>query len=341
VATLRLGLTRDQVLAFRRRVGGLDRRLKARAKSLRVAAWAGLQDSVPRAALLSIHARVAGTAPGTWEDPSLVQVWGPRFSAYVVADVDRALFTVARMPDAPARRAEFQDLADRIEEFLDGRRMDCREVGRGLGRHPVSLRYAAPTGRLLIRWDGARQPTIWTVPRPQIDPADARLELARRYLHVFGPATAESFAHWAGIKPPRGRAAFDGLAGSLTPVHMPSGEGWILSSDEKAFRTSVDAESAPARLLPSGDSYTLLKGTDRELLVPDAALRAGLWTPRVWPGAVVVAGEVSGTWRRAGAVVTIQASRRLSRAERDAIEVEAQSFPLPSLRGQVRARWET
>ena len=60
---------------------------------------------MPRAALLSIHARVDGTKPGTWEDPSLVQVWGPRFSAYVVADVDRALFTVARMPDAAARRA--------------------------------------------------------------------------------------------------------------------------------------------------------------------------------------------------------------------------------------------
>ena len=104
-ANRRLELTRSQVLAFRRRVSGLDRRLPAGAKSLRVAAWAGLQDSMPRAALLSIHARVEGTEPGTWEDPSLVQVWGPRFSAYVVAEVDRALFTVARMPDAPARRA--------------------------------------------------------------------------------------------------------------------------------------------------------------------------------------------------------------------------------------------
>ena len=84
-ANRRLALTRSQVLAFRRRVGGLDRRLPAGAKSLRVAAWAGLQDSMPRAALLSIHARVDGTEPGTWEDPSLVQVWGPRFSAYVVA----------------------------------------------------------------------------------------------------------------------------------------------------------------------------------------------------------------------------------------------------------------
>ena len=102
----------------------------------------------------------------------------------------------------------------------------------------------------------------------------------RRYLHVFGPTTAESFAEWAGIKPPRGRATFDALAGSLTPVRAPSGEGWILSEDEKAFHAPVDGEPAPARLLPSGDSYFLLQGADRELLVRDAARRAELWTPR-------------------------------------------------------------
>jgi len=341
VTKRRLPLTRAQVLAFRRRVGGLDRRLPAGAKSLRLAAWAGLQDSMPRAALLSIHARVEGIGPGSWEGPSLVQVWGPRFSAYVISEQDRALFTLGRLPDDPARRSEFQDLADRIEAFLDGRRMDCREVGRGLGRHPVSLRYAAPTGRVLIRWDGARQPIIWTVPSPEIDPFDARLELARRYLHVFGSGTSESFAEWAGIKPPRGRAAFDALAGSLTPVRTPGGDGWILSADEEAFRSPVDGQPAAARLLPSGDTYFLLQGADREVLVRDAARRAELWTPRVWPGAVVVAGEVAGTWRRAGAVVTVEPWRRLSRTSRDAVEREAQSFPLPGVQGDVRARWET
>ena len=54
---------------------------------------------MPRAALLSIHARVEGTEPTSWEDPSLVQVWGPRFSAYVVAERDYALFTVGGLPD--------------------------------------------------------------------------------------------------------------------------------------------------------------------------------------------------------------------------------------------------
>jgi len=335
-----LELTRAQILAARRRASGLDQRLPAGESSLRVAASVGLQDSMPRAALLSIHARVGGADPGTWEDPSLVQVWGPRFSAYVVAEGDRALFTIARLPDDPETRSEWHELADRIEGFLEGRRMDCREVGRALGRHPVSLRYAAPTGRVLLRWDGARQPTIWAVPAPATDPLDARVELARRYVHVFGPTTPDSFAEWAGIAPARGRATFDGLAGSLTQVATPVGEGWILSEDETAFRTAANDDAGDARLIPSGDSYFLLQGTDRELLVPNAARRGDLWTPRVWPGAVLVGGEVAGTWRRAGAVVAVRSWRRLTRAARDAIEREAQSFPLPGLQGKIRVRWE-
>src|SRR5687767_8010315 len=155
---------------------------------------------MPRAALLSIHARVAGTEPATWEDPSLVQLWGPRFSAYVVAAGDRAPFTLGRLPEDPADRRVADDLARRLETFLAGRTMTYGEAGRALGIHPNQLRYAAPSGRVLIRWEGARQPTIWTVPPPDLDPLEARLELARRYLHVFGPGTAASFAEWAGIR---------------------------------------------------------------------------------------------------------------------------------------------
>ena len=80
----RLRLTRRQILAFRRRVGGLDERVPTIVASLRRAAWAGLQDSMPRAALLSLHARLIGVEPSTWEHPSLVQVWGPRYSLSLI-----------------------------------------------------------------------------------------------------------------------------------------------------------------------------------------------------------------------------------------------------------------
>ena len=294
---------------------------------------------MPRAALLSIHARVEETAPSSWEHPSLVQLWGPRFSAYVVPRRDIAAFTLGRLPDDDKSRRLADDTADLLHGFQGGRTMTYGEAGRGLGVHPNRLRYAAPTGRVLIRWDGARQATVWTVPAPEVPPQEARLELARRYLHVFGPTTPDAFTKWAGIAAGEGRAAFDALSRSLTPVRTPIGDAWILTRDEPTFRAPA-GPTAPARLLPSGDTYFLLQGSDRELLVPEADRRRTLWTSRVWPGAVLVRGEAIGTWRRAGPVVTVGSWRRLTRGERTAIEAEAESLPLPDVRGPILVRWE-
>jgi Winged helix DNA-binding domain len=293
---------------------------------------------MPRAALLSIHARVKDTHPISWEDPSLVQLWGPRFCTYVVPARDRALFTLGRLPEDARGRRVAEEVADRLHGFLDGRRMTDREAGRALGVHSNSFRYAAPTGTVLIRWEGARAPIVWTVPAPEVDPQDARRELARRYLHVFGPTTPAAFATWAGIGPAEAGAAFEALTRSLTAVRTPIGEAWILTRDEPALRAPA-GPAAAARLLPSGDTYYLLQGADRELLVPDPARRSALWTSRVWPGAVLVAGEIVGTWRRAQAKLTIEPWRRLSRAARDAVEAEAASLPIPGVEGQIVVRW--
>ena len=295
---------------------------------------------MPRAALLSIHARVERAGPSTWEDPSLVQVWGPRYHVYVVTARDLPVFTLGRLPDDGKTRRRAEDLAARLQAFLGGARMRYDEAGQALGVHGNTLRYAALTGTLAIRWEGARRPTVWTVPPPEIDPVEATLELARRYLHVFGPGTPEGFARWAGIGARKAVAAFADLGHTLIPVRTPARDAWILARDEPTVREHP-APAAAARLLPSGDAYTLgIKSDDRALLVPDAGRRGELWTPRVWPGAVLVAGEVVGTWRRAQGRVTIQTWQRLSRAAREAVQAEAESLPLPDLAGRIVAHWD-
>jgi hypothetical protein len=200
------------------------------------------------------------------------------------------------------------------------------------------LRYAAPTGTVLLSWDGARQPTIWTVPPPEVDPRDARLELARRFLHVFGPATPEAFARWAGIALRGAHDAFLALGASLTPVRTPLGDAWILSQDVPTVRGAT-APPAPARLLPSGDTFFL--GADRALLVPETERRQELWPSRVWPGALLLDGDLAGTWRRAEGTVTVHPWRRLSPAERHAAEGEAHALPLPGLTAPISVRWSS
>ena len=91
--------------------------------------------------------------------------------------------------------------------------------------------------------------------------------------------------------------------------------------------------------MPSGDAYFLLQGEERALLVPDTDHRSALWTPRVWPGAVLLDGEVRGTWRRAHDTLTILTWKPPSRAERHALEAEATALPLPGVDGRIIVRW--
>ncbi len=75
-------------------------------------------------------------------------------------------------------------------------------------------------------------------------------------------------------------------------------------------------------------------------MVADSIRRHSLWTPRVWPGGLLVEGEIIGTWRRSHAEVTIRTWRRLARTARDAVEAEAASLPLPGTKGRIVVRWD-
>src|SRR5256885_3313322 len=92
-------IKREKVLAFRQRATFLHRRLPP--GRLVDAAFAGLQDSAPRSAVLALHARVKDVSPSAWRDPRFVQVWGPRGAVYVVPSRDVAVFTLGRSPRNP------------------------------------------------------------------------------------------------------------------------------------------------------------------------------------------------------------------------------------------------
>ena len=103
---------------------------------------------------------------------------------------------------------------------------------------------------------------------------------------------------------------------------------------------AADTRAAAVRLLPSGDAYFLLDRAERELLVPSADQRQRLWTPRVWPGGLLVDGEIRGTWRRAQHTVKIETWSRLTADRRAAIEAEAASLPLPGIDREIEVVWD-
>ena len=145
---------------------------------------------------------------------------------------------------------------------------------------------------------------------------------------------------WAGISPRSAAETFASLEAGLLPVRSPLGDEWLLTEDEPAMR-AAETIAAPARLLPSGDAYFLLDGAERALLIPREDQRQQLWTPRVWPGALLVEDEIRGTWRRAHHTVRIDTWTRLSRAARDAVEAEANTLPLPGLDRPIEVVWNS
>jgi hypothetical protein len=317
---------RDQVVRYRARVSHLHERLAA--GSFAEAAWGGLQDSVPRAGVISLHARVEETLPDSWEDPSVVQIWFRGGADYIVPRGDAGIFTLGSLPRDPEQARLLDALADDIQRVTNGETLTVREVTERLALdHPTRIRISAVTGRVHIRWDASN---IWLIPvvRPDIDAEDARRELARRFVHWFGPTTVGRLAAWTAVQPRDATATWKGIERELTAVRFLAEERFVLTADVDAL---LGAEPlVGARLVPFDDPLTKL---DKELLVPDEVRRGSVFPPTgqslgYIPGALLVNGEVVGAWQRQQRKVTIHPWSRLAAGVRATIEREALAMPI-------------
>src|SRR3989442_3433534 len=181
---------------------------------------------------------------------------------------------------------------------------------------------------------------------PQDLPERARLELARRFLRSVGPSTPKEFAWWSGGwagsfgASTRGELSdaqrtFRSLQKELAEVEFEGRKGWVLRMDRSRLERAEPVETV--RLLPAGDPY--LASADRALLVPQPRFRSALWPKFVWPGALLVNGELVGTWRRQVGRVTVRAWRPLEPNVKEAVEQEVSRMPIESATKEVR--WST
>ena len=323
--------SRQQVLAFRQRSLYLHQRLPR--SRLVEAAFAGLQDSSPRSAILALHARVHDVMPTDWEDHQLVQVWGPRGSDYVVPKKDMAVFTIGRMPRERSHRDEIENAVEKVARVLRRGSAERRETLYRTREFAHDLRLASISGRILIRWDASR--ISWrTVDPPSCDVEEVRLELARRFLRSLAPAAPPGFARWAGVARSDAQHTFASLETELSEVRLAGRPSWALKDDISDLERPLSTDSV--RLLPAGDPY--LWTGDRDLLVPRSRLRTLLWPNSVWPGALLIHGELVGTWRRQHGKVIIHRWRRISMEEKEAVKREVDTLPVDATTKSVR--WE-
>jgi hypothetical protein len=165
------------------------------------------------------------------------------------------------------------------------------------------------------------------------DPANARAELARRFLHCFGPATANHFGDWTQRSLADAKEAFRLIEPEVEEVKLGRAKAMVLARDGKALASPP--QPTGVRLLPVGDPY--LQQRDRATVVTDQVHRRKLWQPTRGPGAVLVDGEVVGVWRARTSgkrlAIAVDPFKHLSPRARGVIEDEAQR--IASLRSAV------
>jgi Winged helix DNA-binding domain len=147
-----------------------------------------------------------------------------------------------------------------------------------------------------------------------------RFDLIRGYLRLLGPATPKHVAEYldAPVKDVTAHWPSD-----VTAVMVGREARWVLAADADALES---AEAKASRMLGPFDLF--LQARDRTTIVPDTAHAKQLWPVLGRPGAVLVDGELVGTWRprQSGGKLTvaIQLWRKLSQASRRAVTEEAE-----------------
>lgn len=154
-----------------------------------------------------------------------------------------------------------------------------------------------------------------------------RFDVVRAYLALNGPAIPAHVAAFldAPVKDVKSRWPED-----LVEVDVNGERRWMLR-DRVA---ELDAGRArTARLLGPYDAF--LQVRDRPLLVPDPARQKELWPVLGRPGAVVVDGEIVGTWRprTSGKKLRLQLQLWQAVSPENRIELDEQAGRLAAFRG--------
>lgn len=352
-------VSREQVLAHRLLVQALDRPTDD-ARALDV--WdLGLQDSPAGSAALALAARLAGGAaavPDLADARSFTTVWATRGAPSVLRTGDVATFAAALWPvdeaDAVNRLAgNGQQLRKAGVDPIEAIRVTAEAMRRATTGTLTKGEISTEVSRHL-----PADHITWCRPCQAHHLGDQLMRVAGlpaglRLVPGASPATLEPIAGWDGV--PTEPVGADGLVRAylhLSGPAAPATVGRFLQTSAKAVKASwpdrlaeVSLDGKPAwlpeedlddllaaeptsglvRLLGRSDPWLLAR--DRELVVPDAAHRKALWPTLGWPGAVLVDGEVAGTWRtRAKGTrleLAVEPFHRLAPEVRRAIDAEA------------------
>ncbi|MDC7121253.1 winged helix DNA-binding domain-containing protein [Cellulomonas fimi] len=297
----------------------------------------GVQDTGPDGALWALAVRGVPVSARAWPQDDLALVWSLRGAPHAyprdrLRDVQAALRpysdadAASRIYDAakPLRAAGVRP----VDGLAHAARTMRTVVSEPMVKGTVSTRMTQELPEPYVRWcracrathmwemtfrlaalhgglelePGTSPPVLRRIPgwpasrvgrveRGRSARTDA-LDPVRLVLHLLGPADAKQVAVFldAPVADVRERWPAD-----TVDVEVEGATRSVLAEDADALTDAAPFDEPVVRLLGPYDLF--LQSRDREVLVPDPARRRALWPVLGRPGAVVVDGDVVGTWR--------------------------------------------
>lgn len=334
-------IKRDAWLGYRWRQHGLGARgSDAVAALLRL----GIQDSRDGAASQSLRARAASIDSKpidksiTVNGPAVI-MWSVRGAphAHRANGLDFIRAAVAPQPSDDGGQ-QFIDAVDEVADALSSvvtgktpkgdASTEVSDLVRGSLVRPCQRCKTSHVPDDIFRAAGRQAEVIvgpregqatMLYPRPKVrqrKATDAREQFLEAVFRLNGPINREVFRTWAGAGTGAAAELFEDI--ELTKVKV----------DDQRFDLPPGlldeiAESSPAKgsaLVPSSDPY--LRQTDRKLLMPNGNQRKQVFKPLSPPGAVLIDGEVVGTWRfrRSAKELTVSGFAGFSKQQRSQLE---------------------
>ena len=297
----------------------------------------GLQAQWPPAPYVGIWTRTTGFRPGALErllaSGEVVKANVMRQTLHLVTPADYALIRAA-MSEAnyPWETAQAKSLEASVRALAaDGPVTGAEGVAHMEREHGLSgiaarraWRAARARAHLLHHyetalWRARPEGRFVALDEPEThDPTEARAELLRRYLAVFGPASRRDLVQWSMMHVPMIQRALD----RLEPLRRFRDEQGRELLDVPRAPLADPALPAPVRFLPKWDNV-LLAWTDRTRILPEQHRKTVIRPNGDVAQTFLVDGFVAGTWRVDDGRVVVSPFARLDASARRELEDEA------------------
>lgn len=354
-------LTWEQVLAWRLGQHHLNKRAPREAVFEVIADICGLHAQVLSYAELALLARVEEIESefmerALWEERSLVKTWAMRGTLHLLPSDEYPLWQAALstyqhylkpvwLRHFGFTREELEQVMTAVAQALDGRILTREELAEEVSAVTGSARLGT---KLLDSWGATLKPASfrghlcfgpnqgqnvrftrpdwWLSNWQEVKPGEALLEVTRRYLSAYGPATPEDYERWFGLSTAQAKAQINSLGEEVSLVELAGTQAWVLTRHVEEIAAASPTGSV--QLLPGFDPYVIGAARDEPALLANA-FKERVYRPQGWISPVLlVNGRMDGVWQhnqKANRVeVQIESFETLPQWARRAAEVEAE-----------------